>query len=147
MAREHQGATPADLGLQPDNVEQQDVLEGAAKEAESYWQGRLNDDIAKSDNPEVSVAGNDFDIARCHAYLERIAAGDYFNPVEITGTYDGQERHAQERSVFAFFKGALAKYEHMAGQEASGSADYEQRAAQVKTILAGIETIKPQEAA
>jgi len=75
-----------------------------------YWWDRLQD-IKKKLAPDsgVRLQGADFDIARCEAYLDKIAAADFFSPVIIKDTYEGKSEENVESSVVDFFKN-MGKY-------------------------------------
>lgn len=55
-------------------------------------------------NPDIQVYGADFEIARFEAYSEKLSERDFFSPVEINGTYDGEPKKTTEESLDDFFK-------------------------------------------
>ena len=58
--------------------------------------------------------GWDFDQARCDAYIAAAEAGNFFEEVSFSGTYDGDPREATEKSIHDFFDGIAS----VAGQKA-----------------------------
>lgn len=87
-----------------EETENQNPEQLAKELASAYWNNRkqeIRDSMASED---VDVYGGDFDTARAEAYLSKIEDGNFYETVKIEGTYDGDPKKTEEKSVYDFFK-------------------------------------------
>lgn len=87
---------PVEAELTPEQVAQNEVT--------SYFSDRLVKNQESMRNPDITVQGGDFDIARCEAYIKQAKEGKFFEEVTFSGTYDGQPTASAESSPYEFFK-------------------------------------------
>lgn len=87
---------PVEAELTPEQV--------AKNEVTSYFSDRLVKNQEAMSNPDITVQGGDFDVARCEAYIKQAKEGKFFDEVAFSGTYDGQPTATAESSPYDFFK-------------------------------------------
>jgi len=134
------------------NVESQELTpeQVAGDLASSYWTKRLQETGASTRNPDVKVQGGDFDMARSEAYLKNIREGNFFEGVDVSGTYDGEPTSTTESSVYDFFKriadkGNVGKYAELFKDAPELVEKRRKQAEDAQKIVDAIEKVKPAE--
>ena len=134
------------------NVESQELTpeQVAGDLASSYWTKRLQETGASTRNPDVKVQGGDFDMARSEAYLKNIREGNFFEGVDVSGTYDGEPTSTTESSVYDFFKriadeGNVKRYAELFKDAPELVEKRRKQAEDAQKIVDAIEKTKPVE--
>jgi len=132
-------------------IEAQDLTPEQVAEnlTSSYWTTRMQERQKSMEDPNITVQGGDFDMARSEAYLRNIKAGKFFDSVDISGTYDGEPTRASESSAYEFFKNIAdntEKYIELFKDSPELVEEGKRRGEEARKIVEAIDKLKPAEA-